>query len=462
MDANKLTTIDDFSFRSLTSLREISLIDNHLSDNKTNILFKDLDKLEELYLSSNKLEKFPIISFKLFLNLRKVDLSHNNIQFFDYRNYIFHSVPNLTIDLSSNNIRDFKIKDVLNYIKIQQYKNNEIHFIISDNPLNCDCKSLELIQFVKKQIEPQSIYKVFDLEVNNLYCQQPEHLMNRHVTSLNTSELVCDIKKNCPVGCQCYQRPVDDTIIFNCSSFEHQQFPTLPKYIYLNLTSIELNVTNSQIQSIHLKDIPDHLALLDVRSNSLEYLKEEVIERFKTIEKLYLSGNAWTCNCDAVKFIKFYQTFRSKIMDADDMICLDGRPFITLNTRDLCIQWIKILVVFSTVTSIIGLFSVFYLLNKKKIKMWLYAHNCCLWWVSEEEADKDMIYDAFFVFSHFDDNFVTDLILDLELKAFKCCVHHRDWPAGEMIVTLVRTLMLNFDDDFKLLRVKLFLGITIN
>lgn len=106
------------------------------------------------------------------------------------------------------------------------------------------------------------------------------------------------------------------------------------------------------------------MKLLDLRNNTLQYLKENVIERFKTIEKLFLSENAWTCNCDVVKFINFYQTFRSKIVDADDIFCADGRSFKTLNTRDLCIQWIKILVVFSMATSIIGLFSVFYLLNK--------------------------------------------------------------------------------------------------
>ena len=88
-------------------------------------------------------------------------------------------------------------------------------------------------------------------------------------------------------------------------------------------------------------------------------------------------------------------------------------------------------------TSLLGLFSTFFAIFNKQIKIWLYAHNCCLWWVSEEDADKDMIYDAFFIFSHFDDCFVTNLIIDLEEKSFKCCVHHRDWVAGEMIVTSV-------------------------
>ena len=123
---------------------------------------------------------------------------------------------------------------------------------------------------------------------------------------------------------------------------------------------------------------------------------------------------------------------------ADHMICADKRSFKFLEPKDLCVQMIEVFVLVLMGTSILGLLSLICVIFKKQIKIWLYAHNCCLWWVTEEEADKDMMYDAFFVFSHFDDRFVTDMIINLEEKEFKCCVHHRDWAAGEMIVTQVR------------------------
>ncbi|CAO1407483.1 unnamed protein product, partial [Diamesa hyperborea] len=193
---------------------------------------------------------------------------------------------------------------------------------------------------------------------------------------------------------------------------------------------------NNQIHSIQLHSMPDNLTILDLRNNSLQTLTNIVIKRFESIDKLYLSMNPWTCDCNSVELVYFFHSYRSKIVDADAMMCSDHRPFKSLEPTKLCVQLSQIIIVFLMVTSLLGLFSTLFVLYKKEIKIWLYAHNCCLGCVSEEEADKDMIYDAFFIFSHHDDNFVTDTIIDLEEKGFKCCVHHRDWAAGEMIVTL--------------------------
>ncbi|CAO1400754.1 unnamed protein product [Diamesa hyperborea] len=429
---NKLKTIDD-SFKSLENLREINLSSNQLSHNQTNNLFDGLEKMEKLYLNNNQLEDFLISNYTEFEDLQIIDLSHNNISKFMFSDWITNQFD-FKLYLNHNRIKHFQLDDLLLLETNIEYDINILLFV-DNNPVNCDCNAIDLVRFVKKQIEPRRIYGVIDFIANNFTCQEPKQLYNRFVSSLNTSELLCNIETDCPEGCRCDQRSVDNTLIINCSFTKFQQFSTFPDYTNLNLTKTELHVANNKIHSTQLTDIPDNLILFDLRNNSLEFLDDSVIKRFESIDKLFLSRNPWKCNCNAVKFIKFYQIFRSQIVDADDIICSDGRAFRELNTNNLCVQWIEILVVFLLVLSLFAILTAFCVVNKKKIKMWLYAHKCCLGWVSEQEVDKDKIYDAFFIFSHFDDNFVTDLILDLELKSFKCCVHHRDWPVGEMIVT---------------------------
>lgn len=71
-----------------------------------------------------------------------------------------------------------------------------------------------------------------------------------------------------------------------------------------------------------------------------------------------------------------------------------------------------------------------------EIKVWLFAHQCCLWLVNDEEIDKHKIYDAFVSYSHKDEDIVIpELVEKLENipHPYKLCLHFRNWLPGELI-----------------------------
>lgn len=110
-----------------------------------------------------------------------------------------------------------------------------------------------------------------------------------------------------------------------------------------------------------------------------------------------------------------------------------------MSNSDLCsVESKKVIYVIFALAALVLLFAAltFYYRFKKEVKVWLYAHHCCLWYINEEDLDKDKVYDAFISYCHNDEDFVADhLVPGLENgpTKYKLCVHYRDWLGGEFI-----------------------------
>lgn len=132
--------------------------------------------------------------------------------------------------------------------------------------------------------------------------------------------------------------------------------------------------------------------------------------------------------------------FLLKVANLRNVTCSNGMSMTNMTIVDLCPTSNLIIGLSSLIIALLGLiigglFALYYR-YQREIKVWLYAHNVCLWFVTEEELDKDKQYDAFISYSHQDEEFIANkLVPGLENGSikYKLCLHYRDWVVGDFI-----------------------------
>lgn len=488
---NELVFIHPQAFEALQGLKTINLSHNKLSIIHRDFANEELGshsilqtcvKLEIVDFSYNNLSVIYSDWQLSMVDLKVLDLSHNDFTNLTISDLQFLS-PNLKLDLSDNKINMVALNEaetlaiakfagITNPIPI----NKSVKVILKENPLVCDCNAYHLVKYFKEQLEPE-VNLMVSIDGTKLTCASPEELKGMQVKDLDPRQLICPTEKlveknDCPKNCSCQYWPSNTALLINCSYRGLTNIPpSLPTSIRLgdwmrvNHTELDLRgnkltilpnklgdgysratkiyLSYNNLTSINLTSFSNELEIIELDHNNLTRIDEtslHILEKSKHIKKVSLQNNPWICDCQTRVFFNFIQSNYKKITNLRNLTCSNGVPFSDLTANELCPTMTAAIVSISVSLAFLclllgGTIAIYYR-YQKEIKVWLYANNLCLWFVTEEELDKDKLYDAFVSYSHQDEKFVVeDLVPGLENgpTKFKLCLHYRDWVVGEFI-----------------------------
>lgn len=473
MGNNQLTLLEAKTFERLSALEFIDLQNNQLTFEaafEVGSRFAGLSNLEHLNLQNNSItsifEDFTLTS------LRMLNLSYNKINLLSKDDLQYLQKDSLEIDLRHNEISEINFR-----MEIDEDNLSQKDVLLDHNPIKCDCNLLYFIKFVIEQTKSAKKSPIV-IDIKNLKCASPERMRGKELSALSPLDLKCFIddanshkKKRCPDACTtCEKRPEDKTLIMDCH--KNLSIASIPEIANLKLENIELKLESQNLtevpwsesknfqkvtklflrnNSIHqLTELLPNLIEIDLRDNKMTTMNDKIIAMIngsKSLRAMSLSGNPWRCECINLDFINFAWSYREIILDYNEMTCDNGDYFNKLSADNLCSKENRIIVISSIILGLtsllIGVLAALYYKYQKQIKMWLYSHNLCLWFVTEEELDKDKSYDAFVSYAHQDGDFITEhLVPQLENCAipYKLCLHERDWLPGLEISCKLRIL----------------------
>ncbi|CAG9764628.1 unnamed protein product [Ceutorhynchus assimilis] len=474
LSKNRISLIDLKAFSSLqNSLTSIDLSFNVWNNNYsvppeygslsgTLSPLNDLITLKELNLGHNNLTDIP--ELYALTNLRKMDLSYNEITNLEVPQFALAISYNYFVDLSHNKIEKLGFRyaediatsnsgDAIHY-------NGERSTVlkIHSNPIVCDCSNYDLTRYNDNQMK--NLKTLVEIDQNELYCANDKH---RKVIDVHPNHIDCPVLNGCPEVCRCSYKPYYTAIIVDCSK---SKLTTYPKFNFtldqtFNQTYLLLgdnlltrgptenetnysNITNLDLSGnlISAMDwVPSQIKELNLNNNLLTNLDSSFIRKLNStrIERLHLQGNPWNCDCKTWDLQVYLMDNYKK---ADDIFCMNSNTELTKLT-ELCkvspYLTIMLPIILGIFLCFAIAFAVFYR-YQTEIKIYLYAKNLCLWFVTEEELDKDKTYDVFISYANQDEAFIAGHLLP-ELEhgphPFKVCVHTRDFIPGEFITEQV-------------------------
>uniref|UniRef100_A0A8D8H726 Protein toll n=1 Tax=Culex pipiens TaxID=7175 RepID=A0A8D8H726_CULPI len=486
---NMLHTIHVNTFSQTTALKRLDMQNNQLAFHDLSFVveeqniaegdgtpFQYLESLQVLNLRNNSITTVFRDWNVLNLKLKDLDLSNNNISSLNYHRFEFLS-ESIRVNLSHNRISEIDLSDMESIIGTSYNSDaSKIYVDVSHNPLDCSCIFFFFAQYLQKEMN-ETVYKRIEIDTSNLQCAEPKDLRGTPVGQVKSEDVLCELDRpgtsirRCPAGCSCSTRRKDFAVIVNGTGQGLVQIPELPlpqsfgfRFIELhmdhnNITELptdalpgyssvaKLYVANNAISELLPENLPASLRILDLTHNRLTSLNESVVEALnssKQLTNLKLSGNQWRCDCTTSEMLRFVRNSFRKVSDISQVACNDGTSIEAIQIGDLCNEnlntYITLSIILSILGLLIGLLTVLFYTYHMEIKVWMFTHNVFVWLVTEEELDKDKMYDAFISYSHKDEDFIADHLiptLEKEPMNFKTCWHMRDFMPGELIPTQI-------------------------
>uniref|UniRef100_A0A8D8UVF7 Protein toll n=1 Tax=Cacopsylla melanoneura TaxID=428564 RepID=A0A8D8UVF7_9HEMI len=465
LNKNKLKVIGPTSFDFLRELIEIDLSHNMLTFD-TDFSYSPLKScvnLETMQLSHNWISKIYEDWRISFTRLQLLDLTWNN---FTIIHDDLHSIVSrdMTMDLSNNQISVVELEN-LEFVAEQQEDYDQVpnKIILSENPIACNCSNYDLFLFFNKKMS-HKVYNMIRIDTPKMILCKDSPYENRSLKSVNPETLRCP-NEQCPLSCKCTFAPYYSRMTVDCSSANLTEMPQNLPVLYKNsrVSNIELILSNNSIRELTKNvskeyarlvtdlDLSDNqvsngeefirrllkLEKLDLSGNQLGSLSEEFVNLTlaSNISSLFLSGNPWQCDCGITELFTFILDRPDIVKDSNKIMC-NGNPLNGMSTDYFCPTLNPYFIASITLGSLgvlFGLLVFLYYKFEREIKVWLFAHNWLLCWVSEEDIDHDKEYDAFVCYSEEDYRFVVKTLIPELDKTYKVCHHHRNFIGGSSI-----------------------------
>ncbi|KAF5290884.1 hypothetical protein FQA39_LY14564 [Lamprigera yunnana] len=479
LQKNEISYLNKYSFQRLMHLREVNLSHNYLklTENQTSVSpFTSNLRLETVDLSYNNISSISQ-DWMYKLHLRQLDFSYNQISYLDIEHLAVVSRHQLIINLSHNKITTINFTDpeerIHRSLHADSFDGPNTVLYLDGNPIHCDCQIYDFVRYFDGSIH-EVISKLITITADDLKCSSPVNFVNFPLKKLRPKLLTCrldQLENNavCPNNCDCLIRPWNKAFVVDCINQNLTEVPEieLPKGKIFNQTEVYLdgnkitsgplrsaayeNVTILKLSSNNLNElkwIPPKIQTLTLDHNNISFFNYEILEMLNTstLANVSFGNNSWKCDCSTLNFSSFLvSNLARKQIDANSIKCRgSGKLLVHLNKNELCPNHTTMAIALSMCIAIVGLVvaacTIFYYRYELEIKVWLYAHKICLWFVTEKEIDKNKDYDAFISYSHKDEDFVTDKlipVLEMGPTPYKLCWHMRDWVAGEFIPTQI-------------------------
>nr|XP_012226641.1 PREDICTED: protein toll-like [Linepithema humile] len=391
MSGNRNLTLLDRSFNNMEKLKILWLQVNGLIALPEDLIWGSF-QLQFIDLRKNYLESLPKHVFRDAINLKTLLLKSNNIKVLS--DYIFKNTNLLEeLDLSHNRITS-----------ISRNLFNGLHAL----------KELYMEQNHLRTISFESFSSLKSLKV--------AIFSNNHLTLQSTFF---------------YPNIVPKSPFHYCRSLK------------------ELYLSHNNISDIIFNGLSSTIQILELHSNNISKIRPVLKFLRNSTNLIYLTlyDNPWECNCDAVDFLHFIHTeYReiTKISKVSQVICHGINKSVSdMSFYDFCpldTTAIIIISVLITLTGFIICILGLYYKYQKHIKIWLFAHEWCLRFVTEEQLDKEKSYDAFVSYSHNDHSFIiNELIPKLENgpTPYKLCLHYRDCSIYECVSDVIAKSVTN-------------------
>lgn len=482
MEYNSITLLTIKSLQSLVEIEKLNLSHNNLTltnqvwENYTgekHSVLPPMEKLEELNLEYNEITSLFSDWIFLLPSLKKINLSNNKINSIHYTEIQFTQDHPIVLDLEDNLISTINLSGLEMLIKFNAGVQWHMRTIkLKGNTIHCDCHLYDFIRYIDKSMDP-SVRKIIHFDYEQLQCTSPEKYKGFYLKSFNSKNFTCALDNGPVLPPNCEMQPYeyrkfDMRLIIDCSDNNLTTIPSINfnrSNIPFQIADIEVVLRGNEITVMPQKGmgyedvveldlshnlineitwVPPRIEILRLDHNNLTYLnnQELFLINHTSIKNITYHNNPWECNCKLVNFTKYIQENFRKIPNLHNITCPDGRELTSMTQIDLCPYSTYIITTICVMLAFCFLFllmlTLFYHRYDHEIKVWLYAHNMCLYLITEDEVDQDKLYDAFVSFSHEDDDFVVnELLPKLEEgpTPFRLCVHFRDFEPGEFITT---------------------------